>query len=224
MVGDARLGEPTPDAYTKHWWNGATSSEGWTHNPRAGERAPEPPGAGPAKYDLGGVWPRPGYITVNLVPGADRHCDITDLDLLHVDGEAEEFLLVHTLEHIPVTKYVKFLRDLHRKLRPGGAVVVVQTDTDRVIRDYVAGRLSFRSMRSTLFTPEDRVSDNSLQAHQNMWSAEELARDFRAVGFDAAVFDAGTWGFDMWEPLYPGDLTVDHGKPIWNLGVRATKR
>jgi inositol phosphorylceramide mannosyltransferase catalytic subunit len=26
-----RLHEPTPDAYAKHWWNGATSAQGWTH-------------------------------------------------------------------------------------------------------------------------------------------------------------------------------------------------
>lgn len=218
-----RLNDPTPHAYAKHWWNGATSPEGWTHRGR--ERAPESPGAGPAKYDLGGVWSRPGYITVNLQPGADRCCDITQLDRVHAaDGEVAEFLLSHTLEHIPVTKYVQFLCDLHRKLRPGGSVVVVQTDADRVIRDYIAGRLSFRSMRSTLFTPEDRLRDNPLNAHQNMWSAEELARDFRTVGFDVTVFNAGTWAFDMWDPLHPGDLARDHGKPIWNLGVRATKR
>ncbi len=217
-----RLEEPTPHAYTKHWWNGATSPEGWAHRQ---EQEPETRRADLMKYDLGGVGTRPGYVTVNLVPGVDRLCDITDLDRLHAaDGEVDEFLLVHTLEHIPVMKYVQFLRDLHRKLRPGGTVVVVQTDTDRVIRDYVAGRLSFRSMRSTLFTPEDRLHDNPLNLHQNMWSAEELARDFRAVGFDASAFDAGTWAFDMWEPLYPGDLAADHGKPIWNLGVRATKR
>lgn len=218
-----RLHEPTPDAWAKHWWNGATSPEGWTHNRK--ERAPQAASTGPVKYDLGGVWPRGGYITVNLVPGADRCCDITDLDRLHAaDGEVEEFLLSHTLEHVPATKYVQFLRDLHRKLRPGGAVVVVQTDAGRVIQDYTAGRLTFRSMRSTLFPPEDRLRANPLNAHQNMWSAEELARDFRAVGFEAAVFNAGTWPLDTWDPLYPGDLQRDHGKPIWNLGVRATKR
>src|SRR5262249_30761089 len=114
--------------------------------------------------------------------------------------------------------------NLHRKLKIGGSVVVVQTDADAVIRDYVAGRLSFRSMRSTLFTPEDRLRDNVLHAHQNMWSAAELVRDFRAVGFEANVFEASAWGFDMHAPLYDDDLTRDHGKPIRNLGVRATKR
>lgn len=31
-----RLAEATPQAYAKHWWNGATSLQGWTRNPRAG--------------------------------------------------------------------------------------------------------------------------------------------------------------------------------------------
>jgi hypothetical protein len=93
-----------------------------------------------------------------------------------------------------------------------------------VIRDYVAGRLSFRSMRSTLFTPEDRLRDNPLQQHVNMWSARELARDFEAVGFETATFDAGTWTYDMSDRFAPDDTRRDHGKPIRNLGVRAVRR
>ncbi|WP_394829206.1 glycosyltransferase [Pendulispora albinea] len=215
-----RLHQPTPGAYAKHWWNGATSPEGWTRKQVFGRER-----GATVKYDLGGTGPRAGYVSVNLAPGADRPCDILDLDALHpADGDVDEFLLVHTLEHVPVTRYVPFLNDLHRKLRTGGTVVVIQTDADAVIRQYVTGQLSFRSMRSTLFTPEDRVRDNPLQSHQNMWSAEELARDFRAVGFDVETFDAGTWGFDMSDPLYPDDMTRDHGKPIRNLGLRGRKR
>jgi len=221
----ARLAEPpSEEAYAKHWWNG-TTSEGWTKKqnfggaPLAGQSK-----SGPVKYDLGGTIPREGYVTINLSPGADRWCNILDVDTFHpTDGDVDEFLLEHTLEHVPVTRYVKFLKDLYRKLRVGGSVVVVQTDADAVIRDYVAGRLSFRSMRSTLFTPEDRIRDNVLQTHHNMWSGEELARDFRAVGFKARTFAAGSWGFDMYDPLYDEDVKRDHGKPISNLGVIARK-
>jgi predicted SAM-dependent methyltransferase len=220
-----RLHEVTQGAYAKHWWNG-TTAEGWTKKQRFGEAPlPHERGSEPVKYDLGGTTPRAGYVTVNLARGADRACDILDLDTVHpADGDVDEFLIEHTLEHVPVTRYVAFLKHLHRKLRPGGAVVVVQTDAEAVIRDYAAGKLSFRSMRSTLFTPEDRVQDNVLQTHHNMWSAEELARDFRAVGFEARTFAAGSWAFDMHDPLYDEDLKRDHGKPIRNLGVRATKR
>lgn len=213
-----RLHEPTPGAYAKHWWTG-TGEHGWTK----AQRAPEP--RRPLRYDLGGVYPRDGYTTVNLVSGADVRCNILDLDLLHPrDGEVDEFLLVHTLEHVPATAYAQFLHDLKRKLRIGGAVVVVQTDAEAVIRDYAAGKLSFRSMRSTLFTPEDRLRENPLHLHVNMWSARELARDFEAVGFEATTFDAGTWGFDMTDRFAPNEMRHDHGKPIRNLGVRAVRR
>lgn len=213
-----RLHEPTPGAYAKHWWAG-TREHGWTRTQRA------PALHRPIRYDLGGVYPRAGYVTVNLAPGADVQCNIVDLDLLHPrDGEVDEFLLEHTLEHLPPAAYAQFLRDLKRKLRIGGRVVVVQTDADGVIRDYVAGRLSFRSMRSTLFTPEDRLRDNPLQLHVNMWSARELARDFEAVGFETATFDAGTWTYDMSDRFAPDDTRRDHGKPIRNLGVRAVRR
>ena len=178
----------------------------------------------PLKYDLGGTSRRDGYVTVNFMPGADRRQDILELDRLHpADGEIDEFLLEHTLEHVPVTRYLAFLRDLHRKLKIGGRVVVVQTDAEAVIRQYVAGRLSFRTMRATLFTPEDRVRDNPLQIHHSMWSARELARDFAALGFEVTTFDAGSWSFDMHDALFEEDLRRDHGKRIANLGVRATR-
>jgi hypothetical protein len=219
-----RLEDAAPGAYAKHWWHGA-SAEGWTRKPRFGNEIEAARTAGPVRYDLGGTTPRQGYVTVNLAPGADRHCDILDLDALHPpDGEVDDFLLEHTLEHVPVTRYIAFLRDLHRKLRPGGSVTVVLTDADLVIRDYVAGRLSFRSMRSTLFTPEDRLRENPLHAHFNMWSAQELVEDFRAVGFDAQAFDAGAWCFDMHDPLRDAEVQRDRGKSIRNLGVRATRR
>jgi hypothetical protein len=220
----SRLGDPSRGAYARHWWNGTTPN-GWTKKRNFGHAHHESrKGNGPVKYDLGGTVPRQGYVTVNLSPGANLYCDILELDAIHpADGDVDEFLLEHTLEHVPVTLYLKFLRDLHRKLRVGGSVVVIQSDAEALIRDYVARRLSFRSMRSALFTPEDRVRDNVLQMHHNMWSGEELARDFRAVGFEARTFDAGSWAFDMHDPLCDEDLRRDHGKAIRNLGVIARK-
>ena len=56
-----------------------------------------------------------------------------------------------------------------------------------------------------------------------MWSADELARDFEAVGFEAQTFDAGSWVFDMDEDLHSEDCLRCHGVPIPNLGVIAVK-
>jgi hypothetical protein len=222
-----RLGDETPDAYAKHWWNGATSLLGWTHQRRIAGSTPDEssaPERARTRYDLGGAVPRRGYVSVPCT-GRGSDCGLLDVDAIHRgDGEVDEFLLEHRLDHVPVTRYVRFLTDMHRKLRVGGALVVIQTDADAVIRQYMRGEISFRSMRATLFTPDDRVRDNPHNLHHSMWSAGELARDLGALGFDARVFDAGSWGFDMADALYPDDLARDHGKRIARFGVRGIKR
>jgi len=179
----------------------------------------------PRRFDLGGVGSSPGWTTVNLNAPADWQRDIVDLDaLIPEDESVEAFRLHHTLEHIPITAYRLYLHQLHRKLRPGGWVEIVLTDAGEVIRQWVRGELSFRSMRSTLFPPADRIRNNPLNFHQNMWSAAELTRDLQTVGFDVETFDAGAWGLDTTDEFFPGDLRADWGKPIRNLGLRAIKR
>ncbi|HVT14683.1 MAG TPA: methyltransferase domain-containing protein [Thermoanaerobaculia bacterium] len=177
------------------------------------------------RYDLGGLTPiANGRITVNLAGDSHIHHDIRDLDgFLPEDGQVDEFYLCHTLEHVPSTDYVRFLHDLHRKLRVGGKVIVIQTDAGEVIRSWMAGHLSFRAMRTTLFTPADRLRENPFHMHHNMWTAEDLADDFRAVGFAPETFDAGTWAYDQLDELYPDSTRRCWGVPVKNLGVIATK-
>ncbi len=181
------------------------------------------------RFDLGGLGRGGERTTVNLAGDADVRADIVDYAAILNEGEVDEFYLSHTLEHVPGEQYVAFLHDMVRALKPGGTVRVIQTDAGIVIRDYVAGRLGFRSMRAVLFTPPDRLGGGSweaaspLQAHRNMWSAAELAKDFRAVGLEAETFDPGTWSFDKSDPFYPEELRLDWGKPIGQLGVVGRK-
>ncbi|HKI04027.1 MAG TPA: hypothetical protein VKK31_18755 [Thermoanaerobaculia bacterium] len=179
----------------------------------------------PLRYDLGGYKPAAnGRITVNLAGDSDIRHDIRDLDAyISEDGVADELYLSHTLEHIPVLDYGKFLRDLYRKLRVGGRVIVIQTDAGEVLRAWSAGQLSFRAMRATLFPPAAQIRQNVLHMHHNMWTAEELAKDFRAVGFIAETFDAGAWPYDQPDELLPEETRPYFGFPIRNLGVLATK-
>ena len=126
-------------------------------------------------------------------------------------------------EHCGTVQYVEFLQGLYRKLAPGGRVCVVQSDAASVIHQWVSGELSFRAMRSVLFTPAERLRINRFHAHCNMWSAEELARDFMAVGFEAQVTEGGTWSFDMADELRPDECLRYHGTPIRNLRMVAIK-
>lgn len=176
-------------------------------------------------FDLGGVGLGSGTcVTVNVGAPADISADITDFDAYAPeDRSAREFHLTHTLEHIPTTAYADFLRGLYRKLVPGGSVHVVQTDAGSAIRQWTQGELSFRAMRSVLFTPADRIRINPYHNHFNMWSAEELARDFQAVGFETEIGDAGSWAFDMIDEFVPEACSRYHGTPIRNLHVVARK-
>jgi hypothetical protein len=177
------------------------------------------------RYDLGGVGRGAGgRTTVNLAADCDVHHDILDLDgFVPEDGVVDEFLLSHTLEHVSTVDYRDFLRALHRKCRIGGRVIVVQTDVGRVIRLWVEGKLSFRAMRTTVFTPPDRLRENPYHMHHNMWTAETMAEDLAAVGFHAEIFDAGAWPYDQVDELFPEETRASWGVPIPNLGVIGTR-
>jgi predicted SAM-dependent methyltransferase len=179
----------------------------------------------PLRYDLGGYKSAANKrITVNLFGNSDLHHDIRELDaFIPEDAVVDEFYLSHTLEHIPVVDYSKFLCDLYRKLRIFGRVIVIQTDAGEVLRAWSSGQLSFRAMRATLFPPAAQIRKTALHMHHNMWSAEELAKDFRAVGFIAETFDAGAWPYDQPDELLPDETRPYFGFPIRNLGVLATK-
>lgn len=174
------------------------------------------------KFDLGGIGTREGYKTVNLVQPCDILTDIMDLNFVG-DNAAEEFFLSHTLEHIPVERYHKFIVDMKRKLRPGGVIRVIQSDAAEAIQQWVRGELSWRAMRMVLFTPANRIVVNQYNRHHNMWSAEELRRDFERIGMATDTFDAGAWSFDLKDELYPDDCLPYQGIPIKNLGVIARK-
>lgn len=175
------------------------------------------------KFNLGGIGVNTEYQTVNLAELCDIHADIMDLDSFCEDGTVDEFFLSHTLEHIPVTHYRNFLEHMKRKLKTGGIIRVVQTDAGKLIDMWVKGKISFRSMRTPIFTPANRCSTNALQQHQSMWSEEELKRDFELLGFRTESFKAGSWKYDVDDDLYPEDTEPDKGKDIPNLGVIAIK-
>lgn len=176
------------------------------------------------RFDLGGNGKNGERVSVNLHGESDIHCDIVNVDeYAPEDGTVDEFYLFHTLEHIPVECYTRFMSDLKRKLRPGGKITVIQSDAGEVMRQWTSGQLNFRAMRGTIMTPADRVAGNPFNRHHQMWTAEELCRDFRAFGMRAEEFDAGGWGYDMVDEFYPEDTQVCQGVVIKNLGVAATK-
>ena len=182
------------------------------------------------KYDLGGVKARPGWRTVNVVPGVDLQHDITELDGFCRDAGVDVFLLRHTLEHIRIDRLRGFLGDVHRKLRPGGRLVVIQTDARKALQLYQRGAIDFYSLRDILFSPVDsrRAAIDAVgldvMTHQFMWGAHDLADELQLEGFTRVrTFDAGSWPFDV-RSEYPFQRNERYfGVAIPNLGVEAIR-
>ena len=176
------------------------------------------------KFNLGGIG-KGGqeYKTVNLAEVCDIEANIIDLDSFCKDGTVDEFYLSHTLEHISVLEYKKFLLHMKQKLKDGGTIKIIQTDIGRLIKLWTDGKISFRTMRAPIFTPATRCDSSILQQHQSMWSQEELIKDLNAIGMSAEGFDAGFWKYDVEDDIIPEDTKKDFGKDIPNLGVIATK-
>ena len=177
------------------------------------------------RYDLGGTGDAEGYLSVNLCGSPDFLCELTKVDAYCTDdGSAEEFRLSHTLEHVPSHHYLKFLFDLKRKLMPGGQIRIIQSDIGNALKQYERRELSFRALRAIIFPPADRLQVNPLNQHFQMWSEEEMVKDFEAIGFDVQTFDAGSWPFDNTDEIAPKEMVSFFGTPVKNLGVLATKR
>ena len=176
------------------------------------------------RFDLGRVASRQGWKSVNPVGAPDIRCDLLDVDsYAPVDGSVEAFLLSHTLQQIPSDHYKEFLIKLRRKLRSGGTIEVIQTDAAAVLQQWQRGELGFRAMRSTLFPPADRLRKNPHHRHFQMWSGDELIRDFEYLGFHCSQFDAGSWSLDTNDEIVPDELARYRGVQIKNLGIRASK-
>jgi len=175
------------------------------------------------KFNLGGIGKNSEYKTVNLAEICDIEANIMDLDSFCKDNTVDEFFLSHTLEHIPVINYKDFILHMHRKLKVGGTIRVIQTDVGRLMQMWANGEISFRAMRAPIFTPASRCQSNILQQHQSMWSQQELIKDFEALGMTAEGFDAGFWLYDIDDDIIPEETKNDFGKHIPNLGVLATK-
>ncbi|CCO22241.1 methyltransferase domain-containing protein [Maridesulfovibrio hydrothermalis] len=177
------------------------------------------------KFNLGGRGINKEFTTVNMEENCDIKHDLLDVDgFIPSDNVVSEFRMIHTLEHIPTSLYVNFLKTLKRKLKPGGKISVVLTDAEAAMNMWKDNILSFRAMKKILFPPAQLTGLNQLMAHHNMWNTLDLARDFQALGFEVYSFDAGYWTFDLTDEFFPEEMAQFQGLKIKNIGVMALLR
>lgn len=76
-----------------------------------------------------------GFINIDLEPGGDIQCDITQ-GLPYEDKTIDGIYSEHFIEHLSQRDNVAFLRECRRVLKPGGRVRIATPDLDELIHQY----------------------------------------------------------------------------------------
>lgn len=138
----------------------------------------------------------PGWLNIDIEPGADIVIDITR-GLPWDDGAVGYIYNEHLLEHLPPEQGVELLRECHRVLAPGGVLRVAMPDLDYLVfksmwdwrdQDWLTWpQFGFIQTRAEMMNISFRW-----WGHQWLYDEEELARRFRESGWQE--FRRVEWG------------------------------
>jgi hypothetical protein len=137
---------------------------------------------GEIRLEVGcGHLPNPDRINVDLreLDGVDIVADARNIPFER--GSVAEISSAHFLEHFPTEELRRDLLpywiDL---LRPGGRLVVVVPDSQTMIDEFGAGRLSFEELREVTFGGQEYAGD----FHFTMFTPGSLTELLEGAGFD----------------------------------------
>lgn len=78
----------------------------------------------------------PGFINIDLEPGGDIQCDVTQ-GLPYADATVDGIYSEHFIEHLSQRDILRFLRECRRVLKPGGRIRIATSDLEDLISHYV---------------------------------------------------------------------------------------
>ncbi|TWU39197.1 hypothetical protein Poly41_20190 [Novipirellula artificiosorum] len=158
-----------------------------------------------------------GFINVDLHPhdpeiedssrdgcNADVFADMTALGL--DAATVDEIQTYHTIDHFTRWACVDMMTDWHRMLKPGGRLVIEVADFARCVLWLFHPIKKRREVAKNQFYGNqwDRID---FETHRYVWSARELKRELRAIGFSSVRVTHRT------ETHYPGrDMRIEATK------------
>lgn len=121
---------------------------------------------------------------------ADAFADMRNLGL--PDGSVDEIFTAHTIEHFVRWEAIDMLKDWHRMLKSGGGLVLETADFARCVWWLFHPRPGRRHLARTQFYGNqwDRLD---YETHRYLWSARELSRLLKQIGFRGISVTHRTW-------------------------------
>jgi len=149
--------------------------------PRIVNRSKVEAAMGHLQLNLGcGHIPLEGFINVDAreLDGVDVVADVSDLPF--EAGSVELIHSAHLLEHFPPDQLQRVLLPYwFSLLRPGGIFTAVVPDSETMLAEYAAGRISFEELREVTYGSQEYEGN----FHFNMFSQASLVQALQETGF-----------------------------------------
>ena len=124
----------------------------------------------------------------------DVKMDIRDLDV--EDESVDEIMLIHVMEHFVRWESINLIKQFHRKLKPGGLLIIEMPDLDKCIEWYLKGKaaphintpLGSINMGKTQFYG-NQWDGLDYETHRYVWTLSEFINVLQAEGFDIVQAD-----------------------------------
>lgn len=92
----------------------------------------------------------------------DIKMDIRELDV--EDDSVDEIMLIHVMEHFVRWESIGLIKQFHRKLKPGGLLIIEMPDLDKCIEWYLRGKAA-----PHMDTPLGSMNMGKTQFYGNQW-------------------------------------------------------
>lgn len=186
------------------------------------------------KLEIGcGANPQPGYTHLDIrpLPDVEHVMDFSKDRLPYSDGQVDEILLNHVIEHVSWRKLPFIFQEWSRVLKPGGRVFLRTPDLEFICRTYIEGKM----------TPEwpgdeDFVLKNlsakmtpAWWANIKLFAGQDYSDNYHFLCFDLAMIKElfERYGFErvsrvtVKPEFSPGELQVEAFKPLRAEQVKA---
>lgn len=174
------------------------------------------------KLEIGcGPSPVPGYLHLDVrrLPHVEYVCDFSKEPLPFKDGELDEIMNNHAIEHISWRRLPFVLSEWRRTLKPGGRVFFRTPDLEFICRTYLEGKTTPEHPNDEGFI-KDQLSDTitpAWWAQIKLFAGQDYDSNYHFLCFDFAMVKSllERYGFERVtrlniQPVYsPGELQIE---------------
>lgn len=129
----------------------------------------------------------PGFINIDIEPGADLQLDLTE-PLPWSDRSVAGIFSEHFIEHVTQTDAIRLLHECHRVLKPGATLRISTPDLQDMIADYMSDRIHPDWEKYGMTWTANRCERFNIRmrwwGHQWLYDEAELTRLGCMVGFE----------------------------------------